>query len=153
MTVKIVLSPSFCGLSYSPSKDGRGGGAGGRAAVSRHSEFAIRNSNLRNSAFRHLSTPTGCSGFVHPFTSAVASYSTPYRPSALILITIQVWLGRGTEYGLDALTPALLSRSKSIQPATLAPTRGGKSADVVDAAAATGNACAPEPTVGFSYSS
>src|SRR4029079_1863301 len=65
----------------------------------------------------------------------------------------QSCLGRATETGLAALTPARLSSSRNIQPETLAPRRGGNALDVVAAAAATGNARLPEPTVGFSYSS
>src|ERR1051325_3847689 len=66
----------------------------------------------------HLVTPPAI-GFVQPFPMAVASYSTPYRPSACILITIQFWLGRATENGLDALTPARLSSSRNIHPETV----------------------------------
>ena len=68
---------------------------------------------------------------MQPLPRAVASYSTPYRPSACILITIQFWLGRAMEKGLDALVPARLSSSRNIQPETLTPTRGGKALDVL----------------------
>src|ERR1051325_7898166 len=93
-------------LRPSPPPPARGGGAGGGGG----GRWGCRK--------LHLVTPPAI-GFVQPFPMAVASYSTPYRPSACILITIQFWLRRATEKGLDALTPARLSSSRNIHPETV----------------------------------